>query len=145
MEGLLDATLRDVLTRTGGIDRCVSEFIRVTNTLLPERAFVHVVPELQRRGLFRRQYQGHTLREHLGLQRLWLHAASLSLPHPHRAGDCLHIASPLSSAELNADWQRVLSEPWQWAQADARGRLCKQAATTGRRFVDRFRQFALPG
>jgi tRNA-dihydrouridine synthase C len=46
MEGLLDATLRDVLTRTGGIDRCVSEFIRVTNTLLPERAFVRVVPEL---------------------------------------------------------------------------------------------------
>jgi hypothetical protein len=29
----------------------------------------HVVPELQQRGLFRRQYQGHTLREHLGLQR----------------------------------------------------------------------------
>ncbi|ATP45176.1 nitrilotriacetate monooxygenase [Pseudomonas putida] len=28
-----------------------------------------VVPELQRRGLFRRQYQGRTLREHLGLQR----------------------------------------------------------------------------
>jgi tRNA-dihydrouridine synthase C len=46
MEGLLDATLRDVLTRTGGIDRCVSEFIRVTNTLLPERAFYRVVPEL---------------------------------------------------------------------------------------------------
>ena len=29
----------------------------------------YVVPELQQRGLFRRQYQGHTLREHLGLQR----------------------------------------------------------------------------
>lgn len=50
MEGLLDATLRDVLTRTGGIDRCVSEFIRVTNTLLPERAFVRVVPELRHAG-----------------------------------------------------------------------------------------------
>jgi len=46
MEGLLDATLRDVLTRAGGLDRCVSEFIRVTDTLLPERAFVRVVPEL---------------------------------------------------------------------------------------------------
>jgi len=46
MEGLLDATLRDVLTRAGGVDRCVSEFIRVTDTLLPERAFVRVVPEL---------------------------------------------------------------------------------------------------
>lgn len=50
MEGLLDATLRDVLTRTGGLDRCVSEFIRVTNTLLPERAFVRVVPELLNGG-----------------------------------------------------------------------------------------------
>ena len=50
MEGLLDATLRDVLTRTGGIDRCVSEFIRVTNTVLPERAFVRVVPELLNGG-----------------------------------------------------------------------------------------------
>ncbi|MGE0348975.1 tRNA dihydrouridine synthase [Hydrogenophaga sp.] len=50
MEGLLDATLRDVLTRTGGIDRCVSEFIRVTNTVLPERAFIRVVPELLNGG-----------------------------------------------------------------------------------------------
>lgn len=50
MEGLLDATLRDVLTRTGGLDRCVSEFIRVTDTLLPERAFVRVVPELLNGG-----------------------------------------------------------------------------------------------
>jgi len=29
----------------------------------------HVVPELQRRGLFRRKYEGETLREHLGLPR----------------------------------------------------------------------------
>ncbi|OOW72167.1 nitrilotriacetate monooxygenase [Xanthomonas axonopodis pv. melhusii] len=29
----------------------------------------HVVPELQRRGLFRREYAGRTLRDHLGLQR----------------------------------------------------------------------------
>lgn len=53
MEGLLDATLRDVLTRTGGIDRCVSEFVRVTDTLLPERAFFRVVPELHNGGFTR--------------------------------------------------------------------------------------------
>ena len=29
----------------------------------------HVVPELQRRGLFRSAYDGSTLREHLGLPR----------------------------------------------------------------------------
>lgn len=50
MEGLLDYTLRDILTRVGGIDRCVSEFIRVTGTLLPDRAFVRVMPELLNGG-----------------------------------------------------------------------------------------------
>jgi hypothetical protein len=33
-------------------------------------AFVeHVVPELQKRGLFRREYTGSTLREHYGVPR----------------------------------------------------------------------------
>ncbi|MBC7377986.1 MAG: tRNA-dihydrouridine synthase [Burkholderiaceae bacterium] len=50
MEGLLDFTLRDVLTRVGGIDRCVSEFIRVTGTLLPNRVFMRIVPELAHGG-----------------------------------------------------------------------------------------------
>jgi tRNA-dihydrouridine synthase C len=59
MEGLLDFVLRDTLTRVGngvcginrcGIDRCVSEFIRVTNTLLPNRAFIRVMPELLNGG-----------------------------------------------------------------------------------------------
>jgi tRNA-dihydrouridine synthase C len=46
MEGLLDFVLRDVLTRVGGWDRCVSEFIRVTDQLLPERVFLRIMPEL---------------------------------------------------------------------------------------------------
>ena len=46
MEGLLDHGLRDILTRVGGVDRCVSEFIRVTDRLLPTRSFIRVVPEL---------------------------------------------------------------------------------------------------
>jgi len=50
MEGLLDFTLRDMLTRVGGIDRCVSEFIRVSGTLLPDRAFIRVLPELNNGG-----------------------------------------------------------------------------------------------
>jgi tRNA-dihydrouridine synthase C len=50
MEGLLDFVLRDILTRVGGIDRCVSEFIRVTGTLLPDRVFTRIVPELDHGG-----------------------------------------------------------------------------------------------
>ena len=35
MEGLLDHPLREVLSAVGGIDRCVTEFIRITDQLLP--------------------------------------------------------------------------------------------------------------
>jgi hypothetical protein len=39
----------------------------------------HLVPELQRRGLFRREYEGSTLRDNLGLERpLNRHAAARS-------------------------------------------------------------------
>ena len=51
MEGLLDHMLRDVLTRVGGIDRCVSEFIRITDMLMPNRVFTRIVPELLNGGL----------------------------------------------------------------------------------------------
>ncbi|MEY2860464.1 MAG: hypothetical protein RLZ68_2234 [Pseudomonadota bacterium] len=50
MEGLLDFVLRDILTRAGGYDRCVSEFIRITDQLLPERVFLRIVPELLNGG-----------------------------------------------------------------------------------------------
>jgi tRNA-dihydrouridine synthase C len=50
MEGLLDHALRDALTQLPGIDRCVSEFIRVTDQLLPPRVFTRIVPELLNGG-----------------------------------------------------------------------------------------------
>jgi tRNA-dihydrouridine synthase C len=50
MEGLLDFVLRDILTRVGGVDRCVSEFIRVTGTLLPDKVFLRYLPELRNGG-----------------------------------------------------------------------------------------------
>ncbi len=47
MEGLLDFRLRDVITSVGGVDRCVSEFIRVTDRLLPDHVFLRHIPELR--------------------------------------------------------------------------------------------------
>jgi tRNA-dihydrouridine synthase C len=46
MEGLVDEILRDVLTRVGGIDWCVTEFIRVNDQLLPAAVFRRLAPEL---------------------------------------------------------------------------------------------------
>lgn len=46
MEGLVDNILRDVLTQVGGIDWCVTEFIRVTDRVLPASHFYKLAPEL---------------------------------------------------------------------------------------------------
>jgi tRNA-dihydrouridine synthase C len=50
MEGVVDHEMRDVLTRVGGYDRCVTEFVRVTDQLLPERVFTRFAPELEQGG-----------------------------------------------------------------------------------------------
>ncbi len=46
MEGLADYVLRDVLTRIGGYDGAVSEFVRVSGNLLPLRTYQRLVPEV---------------------------------------------------------------------------------------------------
>ncbi|MDP1898266.1 MAG: tRNA-dihydrouridine synthase, partial [Sulfurimicrobium sp.] len=53
MEGLADQDMRDVLTRLGGIDLCVAEFVRVTHHLLTERVLLRTVPELANGGCTR--------------------------------------------------------------------------------------------
>ncbi|WP_308445221.1 tRNA-dihydrouridine synthase [uncultured Deefgea sp.] len=50
MEGLLDCVLRDVLTRAGGVDLCVTEFVRVSGSVLPHRTFQRIAPELNTRS-----------------------------------------------------------------------------------------------
>ncbi|MSR13398.1 MAG: dihydrouridine synthase [Gammaproteobacteria bacterium] len=46
MEGMLDSRLREVLTSVAQYDWCVTEFVRVTDTLLPHRSYRRVAPEL---------------------------------------------------------------------------------------------------
>ncbi|UDM49206.1 tRNA-dihydrouridine synthase [Cupriavidus sp. MP-37] len=53
MEGLADYVLRDVLTETGGYDGCVSEFVRVTGSLLPARVYERDTPEILSGGYTR--------------------------------------------------------------------------------------------
>ncbi len=50
MEGVIDHTMRDLLTSLGGIDRCVTEFVRVTERLLPAKVFHRLCPELANGG-----------------------------------------------------------------------------------------------
>lgn len=86
-----DLTVRDLLDRLGGGHRLVvgsaeqvadtlehwfregaADGFNIMPDVFPSGAEVlvdHVVPELRRRGVFRREYTGRTLREHLGLRR----------------------------------------------------------------------------
>ena len=50
MEGVVDANMRNLLTRIGGIDLCVTEFIRITGQPLPDRDLLKKVPELLNPG-----------------------------------------------------------------------------------------------
>ena len=47
MEGVVEHHVRDILTRIGGLDGCVTEFIRVTDQKLPYRVFYKYAQELE--------------------------------------------------------------------------------------------------
>lgn len=50
MEGVVDHLMRDMLTRIGGFDLCVTEFVRVVEQLLPNKVFYRLCPELRNNG-----------------------------------------------------------------------------------------------
>ncbi|MBN7796773.1 tRNA dihydrouridine synthase [Parahaliea mediterranea] len=50
MEGVVDHTMRALLTSLGGLDRCVTEFLRINDRLLPPRVFRRLCPELDNGG-----------------------------------------------------------------------------------------------
>jgi len=46
MEGVLDHLMRDLLTQIGGYDLCVTEFVRVVDQVISDRAYLRACPEL---------------------------------------------------------------------------------------------------
>ena len=50
MEGVVNHILRDLLSRDGSLDRCVTEFVRVTDQRLPAKVFYRLCPELLHGG-----------------------------------------------------------------------------------------------
>lgn len=50
MEGVLDWVLRELLSEIGGVDRMVTEFVRVTDRVLPAHVFHRYCPEIAQGG-----------------------------------------------------------------------------------------------
>jgi tRNA-dihydrouridine synthase C len=109
MEGLLDHTLRDMLTRVGGVDLCVSEFIRVTNTVLPRRAFIRVAPELLNNS---RTVAGVPVRvQLLGSDPDYLAANAAALAELAPAGIDLNFGCPAKTVNQHRGGAVLLDEP----------------------------------
>jgi tRNA-dihydrouridine synthase C len=109
MEGLLDHTLRDMLTRVGGVDLCVSEFIRVTNTVLPRRAFIRVAPELLNGS---RTVAGVPVRvQLLGSDPDYLAANAAALAQLGPAGIDLNFGCPAKTVNQHRGGAVLLDEP----------------------------------
>jgi tRNA-dihydrouridine synthase C len=51
MEGVVDHIMRELLCRIGGIDTCVTEFLRVTDHRYPDKVFYNRCPELYQGGV----------------------------------------------------------------------------------------------
>lgn len=51
LEGVIDHLVRQLLTELGGYDLCITEFMRVSDTFMPERSFYKLCPELYNGGL----------------------------------------------------------------------------------------------
>ena len=50
LEGVIDYLVRDLFTQIGGFDLCITEFLRVTQSLQPDRVFHKICPELRQGG-----------------------------------------------------------------------------------------------
>ncbi|MGM0595131.1 MAG: tRNA dihydrouridine synthase [Pseudomonadota bacterium] len=50
MEGVVDTYMRELLTRIGGYDGCVTEFVRVTRGRIPRKSLRRLCPELESDG-----------------------------------------------------------------------------------------------
>jgi tRNA-dihydrouridine synthase C len=109
MEGLLDHMLRDTLTRVGGVDRCVSEFIRVTDQLLPRRVFTRIVPELRNGS---RTRAGVPVRPQLlGSDPTCLAENAARLAELHPAGIDLNFGCPAKTVNRHRGGAVLLDEP----------------------------------
>lgn len=109
MEGLADDVLRDVLTRAGGYDCCVTEFIRVSATVLPHAAFLRVSPELARAS---RTCAGTPVRvQLLGSDPALLAANAAHLARLGPAGIDLNFGCPTPLVNRKRGGAALLAEP----------------------------------
>jgi len=109
LEGVIDHLVRQLLTELGGYDLCITEFMRVSDTFMPERSFYKLCPELHNDG---RTPAGVPIR----MQLLGQHPQLMS-DHANRAielgshGIDLNLGCPSKMVNTNKGGAVLLKEP----------------------------------
>lgn len=109
MEGVVDHVLRDALTRATHYDWCVTEFARITDTLMPRRFFTRIAPEL---GNHSCTAAGVPVRvQLLGAQPEWLASNADRLSELSPAGIDLNFGCPAAIVNRHRGGAVLLDEP----------------------------------
>ena len=109
MEGLADDLLRDVLTRASHYDWCVTEFVRISATVMPSSAFVRISPELKSGS---RTRAGTPVRvQLLGSDATLLAASAARVSRLHPAGIDLNFGCPTPLINRHRGGAALLDEP----------------------------------
>lgn len=109
MEGLADYVLRDVLTRIGGFDGAVSEFVRVSGSVLPRRTYERICPEVM--NGCQTPVGTPVVIQLLGSDPVWLglNAEQASVLSPH--GVDLNFGCPAKTVNRHGGGAMLLADP----------------------------------
>ena len=109
MEGLADDVLREVLTSTRAYDWCVTEFLRVTGTLLPHSLYRRMSPELMQAS---RTASGTAIRvQLLGADPAMMAQNAAHLARLRPAGIDLNFGCPAPLVNRHRGGAALLGEP----------------------------------
>lgn len=109
MEGLVDPPMRDVLTRIGGVDRCVSEFMRVTDTALNQHTVERFIPEMHHGWKTRAGVPVHP--QLLGSDAHWLGVNAAQLAAWGAPAIDLNFGCPAKTVNRHGGGATLLREP----------------------------------
>lgn len=109
MEGVVDYLMRDLLTSLGGIDLCITEFVRVVDQLLPPRVFYRLCPELHQQG---KTLSGVPVRiQLLGQHPEWLATNALRAVELGSPGIDLNFGCPARTVNNSRGGAILLTDP----------------------------------
>ena len=109
MEGVVDHLMRDMLTRIGGYDLCITEFVRVVELLLPNHVFYRLCPELKSGGT---TPSGVPVKvQLLGQHPQWMAANALRAVELGSPGVDLNFGCPAKTVNKSRGGAALLNEP----------------------------------